>query len=86
MPWKESSAMDQRLLLVADYHRLAFSVAELCRRFAISRPTAYKWLARYEAEGPEAIAAYRNPPDFSPQLLLREKGALVTPTARLKRR
>jgi putative transposase len=66
MPWKESSAMDQRLLLVADYHRHAFSVAELCRRFAISRPTAYKWLTRYEAEGPAGLRDRGRRPHASP--------------------
>jgi len=29
-----------------------FSLSELCARFHISRKTAYKWIERYEAEGP----------------------------------
>ena len=66
MPWRKSSAMDQRLLFIADFHREAFPVAELCRRFAISRPTAYKWLARYEAEGPAGLHDRDRRPHSSP--------------------
>ena len=55
MPWKESSPMDQRTLFVADYLRELFSMTELCERFGISRKTGYKWLARYQAEGPSGL-------------------------------
>ena len=32
-----------------------FGVAELCRRHEISRRTGYKWIARYERDGPEGL-------------------------------
>jgi len=32
-----------------------FGVAELCRRHEISRKTGYKWIARYERDGPEGL-------------------------------
>ena len=32
-----------------------FSHTELCRRHNISRRTGYKWLERYEAEGPDGL-------------------------------
>ena len=51
MPWSETSAMDQKLLFIRDYIRGTFSVAELCRRYGISRPTGYKWISRFEASG-----------------------------------
>ncbi len=51
MPWRESSAMDERLRFVQDVHRPGWSIAELCRRYAVSRKTGYKWLARYERAG-----------------------------------
>lgn len=55
MPWKETSSMHQRSLFIADYTRKLFPLAELCRRFGISRKTAYKWIDRYEAYGPPAL-------------------------------
>ena len=51
MPWKASVVSELRLEFVraALAGTVAFSV--LCRRFEVSRPTGYKWVARYEAEG-----------------------------------
>lgn len=54
MAWKERSRVDERVLLVAEYVKGERSMAELCREFGISRKTAYKWLARYTAEGPSS--------------------------------
>ena len=47
MPWRVTSAMDERLRFVQDVHRPGWSVAELCRRYEVSRKTGYKWLAAY---------------------------------------
>ena len=43
--------MDQKRLFIRDYVRGSFSIAELCRRYGISRPTGYKWIERFETEG-----------------------------------
>lgn len=51
MPWKETCAMDERRLMIADYRKGEESVAELCRRYGIARKTAYKWIARFEERG-----------------------------------
>lgn len=67
MPWRYSSIMDQRLLFIADYRRQVFSLAELCRRFQISRPTAYKWITRYEADGPSGLQDRERRPHRSPE-------------------
>jgi transposase InsO family protein len=56
MPWKETCVMDERLRFVAAAREKKESMAELCRRFGISRKTGYKLLERYEAEGPLALA------------------------------
>lgn len=56
MPWKESSVMDERLRFVAAVREGNGTIAELCRRFGISRKTGYKLLERYETEGPQALA------------------------------
>ena len=52
MPWKEASAMTLRREFVALSQRSDTSVAELCRRFGISRTTGYKWLGRQAAQEP----------------------------------
>ena len=51
MPWKETCVMDERLVLVKRYREGQVPMAELCRCAGISRKTAYKWVARYAAEG-----------------------------------
>ena len=51
MPWTETCVMDERLLLVAQYRDGRIPMTELCRAAGVSRKTAYKWLARYAAEG-----------------------------------
>lgn len=56
MPWSETSTVDQKRLFVADYQRGSFSMAELCGRYGVSRPTGYKWIERFEAEGIPGLA------------------------------
>ncbi len=51
MAWSETSTMDQKRLFIQDYIKGSFTMAELCRRYGISRPTGYKWVARFEEEG-----------------------------------
>src|SRR5574342_103056 len=55
MPWRETSAMDERLRFVQDVHRPGWSIAELCRRYEVSRKTGYKWLRAYERAGPAGL-------------------------------
>jgi putative transposase len=51
MPWKTSSAGEQRWEFVELALRAKTGLAELCRRFGISRKTAYKWIARFKERG-----------------------------------
>lgn len=55
MAWKERCVMDERLSFMADYLKKEWCMAELCRRYGISRRVGYKWLARYEIEGIEGL-------------------------------
>jgi putative transposase len=55
MPWKETCAVDQRVALLADWLRDEWSMTELAARYDISRKTAYKWVARYDAEGVQGL-------------------------------
>ena len=50
MPWKETSAMNERIMFIGDYLREEYTVSDLCRSYGISRKTAYKWIHRYEQE------------------------------------
>ncbi|MDT3411243.1 UNVERIFIED_ORG: putative transposase [Atlantibacter sp. SORGH_AS 304] len=49
MPWTETVTM-QRLQFVAACLEGSLTVAEVCRRFNISRKTGYKWLARFSPD------------------------------------
>ena len=45
MPWRATSPMDQHFHFFVETERAFHPFSELCRRFAISRPSGYKWLA-----------------------------------------
>jgi len=55
MPWRETLLMDQRVQFIADYQRDLYDIADLARRYGISRKTAYKWIDRYEVGGPGGL-------------------------------
>ncbi len=57
MPWKETSPMVERLRFVADHSEGLYGVTELSERYGVSRKTAYKWLRRFEEEGPGGLEA-----------------------------
>ena len=51
MPWKETCTMKERELFINAWLERVSNVAQLCRRFGISRKTGYKWIERFKAEG-----------------------------------
>jgi transposase InsO family protein len=55
MPWKETVVMEERFRLI-ERRDAGESIAELARRFEVSRKTVYKWLERYQAGGMEKLA------------------------------
>lgn len=55
MPWKETCAMQERMKFVLSVLEEADSFSALCRRFGITRRTGYKWVERFEAEGPKGL-------------------------------
>ena len=59
--------MDERVQFIADYLAGAFTVTELCRRYAISRPTAYELIRRYQADGPNGLTPRSRRPHTHPQ-------------------
>jgi putative transposase len=56
MVWKERSLVDERMLLIGEYLKGERAMTELCLEFGVSRKTAYKWVARYNADGPAGLA------------------------------
>jgi transposase InsO family protein len=67
MPWKEELPMDQKAQFVSEYLRDSLSFTELCQRYYISRKTGYKWIDRYEAEGPAGLVDRSRRPHSSPE-------------------
>jgi len=49
MPWLETVPVEERERFIDDYHLGLYDMSELCARYAVSRKTGYKWLARYDA-------------------------------------
>ncbi len=66
MPWKEVSTMSQRHEFMLLAQQPGTSLRALCRRFEISPPTAYKWLARYATAGVAGLADRSRRPHQTP--------------------
>ena len=48
MPFKEQTMSEQRLNMVKEIISGAQSLSSICRKYSISRPTAYLWVKRYK--------------------------------------
>ena len=73
MPWKESSAVEERLKFIARLIE-GEAMTDLCLEFGISRKTGYKIFNRYKEEGLEALTdRSRRPVRFANQLPLRSR-------------
>ena len=66
MPWRGMSPVDLRLEFMNEYRSGLFSMIELADQYGISRKTAYKWVARYAAEGPSGLLDRSRRPRQSP--------------------
>ncbi len=51
MPWKDTSAMEEKVEFINEWLSNRYTVTELCEAFGISRTTAYKYFDRYAKEG-----------------------------------
>jgi putative transposase len=72
MPWKETCAMDERSLLIAEYLRQETSIAELGRCYGVSRKTIYKWIGRHEVDGFAGLSDRSRSPAHCPHRLSEE--------------
>ena len=66
MPWQETDPVDQRARFIDDHRHGLYSMTELCARYGVSRPTGYKWLARYDEGGRPALQARSHAPHTCP--------------------
>lgn len=80
MPWKETSVMDQRIQLIADWLSGHYRKSELCRIYEVSRPTADKWIARYEQRGLPGLEELGRAPHSHPNQIPEEMRALIVQT------
>ncbi len=67
MPWKTMDLQQQRVEFVVAASRKEKPFLELCKEFAISRPTGYLWVDRYREQGLGGIAERSRRPRQSPQ-------------------
>ena len=66
MPWKETCAMDQRVKMISDWLSDQYSISELGQIYEVSRKTIYKWIGRYQAEGPSGLEEHSRAPRSHP--------------------
>ncbi len=69
MPWKIQSLIKVRQRLVEAVLARSQSLRKLCRRFGISRKTAYKWLGRFRRHGLAGLGDQPRRPRHSPNRL-----------------
>lgn len=66
MPWKDMSIMDAKIEFINEFRSGAWSMAELCRQFGISRTLGYKYLRRYELLGLDGLSEASRAPAVHP--------------------
>ena len=77
MPWKESSALEQRRMFIAACQSGEMTMAEACRQFEISRQSGYKWLKRFEEGGEAGLQERSRAPQHQFQAMLEEVAAEI---------
>ena len=61
MPWKESTAVEQREALIDDWLKGRHSLTALAEAYGVSRKTAHKWVKRLNEGGKEALRFFTEP-------------------------
>ena len=62
MTWKVKTKMEQKVEFIHEWLTGKYTITELCRSFGISRPTAYKLIARYESNGISGLIELKKAP------------------------
>ena len=66
MPWRGVTVSEPRERFLEDHQLNYYSVGELAERFSISRKTAHKWAARFEARGHDGYQELSRRPHSCP--------------------
>ena len=66
MPWQERSPMELRKQFVTEFRTGLFTMSELCAQYTICRKTGYKWLARADDGGVQALQDQSRQPHGHP--------------------
>jgi len=69
MAWAETCSMKQKARFCMAWEAGEVSMAELCRRFGVSRKAGYAAVARWRQEGPAGLAARSHAPHRCPHAL-----------------
>lgn len=69
MPWREINQMDQRYTFALEAIQPGANMTELCRAYAISKPTGYKWKKRFLRDGSQGLYDQSRKPSKSPSEL-----------------
>jgi len=77
MPWKESTAMSERLEFVQQALKDNANIRALCREYGITPRTGYKWLKRYQVDGIAGLYDHSRRPKHNPQQSSLETEAAV---------
>jgi putative transposase len=67
MPWQELSPVNLRMGFITDWQTGCWAMTELCADYRISTKTGYKWIARFEADGPRGLHDRSRRPHHHPQ-------------------
>ena len=77
MPWLETSPVEQRERFIRDHQVTLYTMAELCARYAVSRKTGYKWLARFDAAGRAGLQDRSRAPHHCPHRIAPDVAAVI---------
>jgi putative transposase len=66
MPWKVINKMGLKVELVNSWDRGCFSISDLSQKYAVSRPTVYKWLRRHKHLGVDGLKEQSRAPKNCP--------------------
>ena len=77
LPWKETSVESERLRFIERVLAGEEPIAELCRRWAISRKTGYKLIRRYGAYGEDGLRDRSRVPHHHPNATTRAVSARI---------
>ena len=77
MPWKEASAVDQRVALVNAWATGRYTITSLAAVYGISRQKAHKWIKRFREEGTPGLEDRKRTPRRQPTKTTTEIRELV---------